>query len=136
MGFVRKDSLCSCGCSGYCSVHSLLKILQWQLRILADGQLPALGHDGKMLDDRNKDEVSGDLTFKGMVLYIKGDWSERHHSTGLPSWQGIYHSCPFCSIPKDIRCAVRTCGHMTDGGDYPEKTHDDFDAACSRAEQF
>eukprot|EP00959_Pyramimonas_sp_CCMP1952_P132524 2771324-Pyramimonas_sp.AAC.1 len=25
MGFVRKEMFCSCGCSGYCTVHSLLR---------------------------------------------------------------------------------------------------------------
>eukprot|EP00959_Pyramimonas_sp_CCMP1952_P431599 9038822-Pyramimonas_sp.AAC.1 len=134
MGFVRKEMICSCGCSGYCTVHSLLKVLQWQRRILVDGGLPTFGHDGTELRGGNKDSEEGGLPFKGMVLYIKGAWSEHRHSMGLPSWQNIYHSRPFCAIPKDIRDAGRPASTANEH-EHPEKTHEEFGAASSKCER-
>ncbi len=73
------------------------------------------------------------LSYTGVLLYVKGDWSEAVHTLGLSMWNNVYAPCQFCSLSRD---EIRGRGHCLscDSPDWALRTHDDYDAACRKCE--
>ena len=96
---LRKRTLCTCGCKGWCSFHSLFAALTWSLRSLAHGRWPNARHDGEAWGTMDVDRArrAGEvMPLKAAVLYIRGDWAEYAHTLGLPAWNDGLRPCYEC----------------------------------------
>jgi hypothetical protein len=73
------------------------------------------------------------LNYSGILLYIKGDWSEAVHTLGLGMWNNVYSPCQFCSMSRD---EIKRRGHCLscEAPDWPLRTHEDYDSACKKCE--
>ena len=95
------QDLCRCGCRNWCSLYPILLTIAWSLRALLAGRRPALRHDSSVWDP--EDPVFqlalryGERLPTAVLVWLKGDWSEVHHSLGLPSVLSRVSPCPFCA---------------------------------------
>lgn len=125
---LRAQDTCQCGCKGWCSLFPLMACLAWSVRCLLLGKRPTTRHDGS---NWSPEDPVGQATLQfgedlphAIVLYLKGDWSEVHHSLGLPSVNSANCPCPLCAstqeglhtkyrsldFPSKPRCYEESCG--------------------------
>ena len=101
---LRAADLCDCGCHGWCTLYPTMVALAWSLRALLAGQRPATRHDGSPWDpneplEKIRNEFGTDLP-QAVLVWLKGDWAEVHHSLGLPSVNSHHCPCPYCTAQK------------------------------------
>eukprot|EP00959_Pyramimonas_sp_CCMP1952_P339872 7117912-Pyramimonas_sp.AAC.1 len=77
----RSSDSCLCGCRGWCSLFPHLQAVRWQLDAMMAGRRPTERHDGAPMD-----ADATPLSFRGCLIWIKGDWGEHAKSLGLTSW--------------------------------------------------
>ena len=132
---IRKRTLCTCGCKGWCTYHSLFSVLTWSLRALAVGRWPDQRHDRKPwreFDTQRATRAGEELMFKAAVLYIQGDWSEYAHTLGLPAWNDGLRPCFGCAaFGEDM---FETEGCSPDGLRWRCNDEHSYDQACGRCE--
>ena len=102
---LRARDACDCGCRSWCTLYPMMLALSWSLRALDLGRRPAARHDGSPWAEhdpirRLADEHGEDLP-KAVLLWLKGDWAEVHHSLGMPSVVSTHCPCPFCTLRQD-----------------------------------
>lgn len=101
---LRAQDTCKCGCRGWCSLYPLMLSLAWSLRALAEGRRPSVRHDSTEWDP--EDPVfrmsleHGPALPQCVLIWLKGDWAEVHHSLGLPSVMSRCAPCPMCASPQ------------------------------------
>ena len=114
-----------------------MQVAAWQLESLIEGKIPSTQHDGRpWLDGTAPDDVGGDLGFRGMVMYVKGDWAEYAATMGLPTWQNQFHSCPFCPITKDALDHATPAMLDHDGMMWEDKEEGSYEHACGLCERI
>jgi hypothetical protein len=98
------------------------------------GKFPETRHDGQTwlppYDDERSALARRPLKWRGIVIFIKGDWNEYSSPFGFPTWSSKHHPCPLCSAVHNEWCEVSSLSVF--GTKYPEKTFADYDAACTR----
>ena len=108
---LRSKDMCGCGCKGWCSIYPVMVSFAWSLRALAAGRRPPRRHDDSpwsIIDPLRQLEIQRGATIPTAVLvWLKGDWSEVHHTLALPSVSVFHCPCPFCA-----------CGQATLHADY------------------
>eukprot|EP00959_Pyramimonas_sp_CCMP1952_P140285 2935389-Pyramimonas_sp.AAC.1 len=117
---VRCNSLCTCGCRGWCSTWLILECIRWQFKILEDGLRPRFRFDGSAADGhhpiaRLRAKHGAALGFRAAVLWLKGDWSDANKTHGIPSVSSNNGPCPYCKCTQH-------CMHLF----YPEVQPDDL----------
>ena len=135
---LQKQSLCKCGCSGFCSLFEIWSWVRWCCDSLADGRYPTARHDGREWSeaDGHRRVLSGQmLGVRGCIVALKADWAEVCHTMGMPPWNVVppRHPCPICTAARDTWCNLDGYSVL----DMPSslKTCADYDEACSRCEQ-
>ena len=129
---IRKSDYCSCGCNGWCSISA-----RFFFEALASGIYPDGRHDQKpwrASDIRRRAWAGTELGFRGVIMFIKGDWPELTTTMGLPSWADNKSPCFNCLCTKahdDIHDYVSMCLFNSP---WQEATHNDYLKACATCE--
>lgn len=133
---LRKSSMCKCGCHGWDSLHAVWCFVHWSLRAMAAGRFPEKRHDNqawKAADSQRGSLAGTPLAFCGMLLQIKGDWSEFASSLGFSNWADNQCPCPFCKTSKASLFDFSGFGPLTSV--HAPATAADYNAACDACEQ-
>ena len=104
LGTLRKSSLCKCGCKGWCSVFSVLQLIQFGALRLQGGHHSMMRADYKpwKAGDYVREALAGlALPIKGILSKISGDWMEYCSTIGYPTWGTQASPCPFCFCTRD-----------------------------------
>ena len=135
---LRKRIACVCGCSRWCTLWPVFKMLHWSLRALAKGEWPARNHmDQSWADvgDSKRQELGGTkLPFRGALLQLRCDWSELAHTLGFPSWSSSTQPCLLCSIKKSEMQQSIQKQLPLDPFAWPLKSWEAYCEACSSCE--
>eukprot|EP00959_Pyramimonas_sp_CCMP1952_P210654 4408367-Pyramimonas_sp.AAC.1 len=86
LGFLRSNDKCGRGCGGLCTTQSLMEVISWQLGSLVRGRVPTERHDGSAWRDGDEPRSGDDLGFRGVLLYVMGDWAKFQKTFGMASW--------------------------------------------------
>ena len=100
---IRKSSFCNCGCSGWCTLFPLYRVIEWSLAALLLGRYPGRRHDGSSWRPTDSERIAmagADLGFKAFVLDVQGDWAEFAHRWGFPAWNS-HKPCFLCEATLD-----------------------------------
>ena len=100
---LRKSTLCTCGCRGWCSLFPIMQLLAWSFQALAHGLYPAARHDSSdwPASEESRAAVAGkSMPARVVLLHLKGDWSEFAHTLGFPTWSSSLNPCFLCSCEK------------------------------------
>lgn len=94
------------------TLDDLLAAFTWSLKCLALGVHPRTRHDGTPFrdDDRKRAKNAGsDLSVRGLLVELRGDWACMRDIFRLPSWSGSATSlcCWRCTATHETR---RICG--------------------------
>lgn len=130
---LRRRMTCRCGCRGWCSYDSIWRYIHWTVQCLASGEFPRKRHDGEDFEEEFRKELGGQkLHMRGMILFVKGDWAEFHHTAGFSSWKNQERPCMFCVASQ---CDLYQI-HDLSPCSFPfhEVTDDDWSTACRRCE--
>ncbi len=132
---LRKRSVCSCGCQGWCSYHQVFSFLRWTLQAMAWGRYPERKHDGTPWSDSSCDRAraakAGQPTNERFALvYVKGDWSEYCGTFGFPSWASSIRPCLYCNSDRDTWFSVAGLSPLS--SPWRASTAADYVAACAR----
>lgn len=134
---VRKSLLCTCGCKGWCTLSAIWTVLKWSLDQLARKAMPAQRHDGAQWrnphDSIRHRAAGSELTCRGALLFIKGDWGEYSHSIGLAAWNTRAAPCPFCRCTTDDMYAIG--GLSLEGGPWSRAGAEEYEQACRACEK-
>ena len=133
---IRRSETCTCGCSGWCTLHPVFDMIRWSLQALQNGHWPDRRHDGALFDTEEDHprlaKAGSPLGFKAAPVLLKGDWAELHHTIGLPSWKDRISPCPWCMV--EHHC-LHECDQVSPlSSPYPAKTDCDNKAACRDCE--
>ncbi len=135
---VRRSVLCACGCRGWCTFFCIFQFLHWSLRALARGTFPLLSHDNAPWDAENNSSRASlagrPLRLRGMLLHIKGDWSEWAHTFGFMSWKSGVAPCLLCDATPDNMFNVETFTVLD--SPFNDTTQDQYEAECRKCEQW
>ena len=96
---LRKSELCRCGCRKWCSLWPAWQMMLWSSVCMQTGVFPTARHDGSpwAASDEERARKAGDsLTWRGAIVYIKGDWSEFANSLGFSPWNHTFDPCMLC----------------------------------------
>ena len=133
---IRKSEMCGCGCGGWCSLHPIMSMLSWSLAALGAGHHPARRHDNEAWKDADLARsfyAAEPLGFRGVCLFLKGDWSEFVNSLGFPGWADRAAPCLFCKSGLDTLYETR--GFTPTKTTAASKTLDDYLEACRLCER-
>jgi hypothetical protein len=134
---VRKSEYCGCGCRGWCTLQPIFSMLSWSLAAMRTGIHPDRRHDGKEWGDGDgvrKVLAGSPMGFRGVCLFVKGDWMEYINSLGLPSYKNTISPCPFCHTDVDLMYTV--AGFSPLGMPSRPKTLWHYEAACRACERY
>ena len=136
---IRKSTLCSCGCHGWCTYYVVFATIHWSLLSLACGRHPETRHDGAPFDpeeDANRHFVRGlDLPIRACVVAVRGDWMEISCTLGFPTWKHRVAPCPWCTATQENRGDFRALSLRTLPHAWRLRTWDDYCAACESCER-
>ena len=129
---LKSGDHCQCGCRGWCSIQPLLQAVQWQLVHMQRGRRPATSYNGQPWGKAAWMDPGKPLSYRIVLLYIKGDWAEHSHTLGLASWASKYSPCQYCSCTKaeveDMHANMRA------EPQWLLRTHEDYENACRACE--
>ena len=115
---LEKDFLCRCGCSGRCSLDSMLQVFVWSCKHMCAGQWPTARHDDTpwIASDKSRKARGGSLGFHALLVQARGDWAWFKQLFSFPSWSGhsICWQCGADRSDKDftdfgLKAAWRRC---------------------------
>ena len=131
---LRKSTLCSCGCLGWCSIYTVLRFLAWSFGCGVDGVYPSVKMDGAAFDpaDSRFPLCGKALKSRFALVHIKGDWAEFTSTFGSVSWAHKRHPCFLCKAPKVDLCKVG--GFSAVSLPFELKTYADYEKVCSDCE--
>lgn len=137
---IRRDTLCRCGCRGWCTLHGIFRFLRWSLEALANHRFPCQRHDGSpwlkptesAMSDGEREALAGlDLKLSGALTMVKADWSEYHHNFGFFAPTSILAPCPLCTCQRHDM--YEDCGEGYVAS-WPPVSDAEYDAAAARCE--
>ncbi len=94
---ISSARFCRCGCSGFCTVQELMRVLVWDLHHMFRGRAPALRHDNEALDMRRaarRANAPEDIP-RAALLIVGGDWDWLVFCFRLRTWSQA-HVCWRC----------------------------------------
>ena len=113
LSVLRRSEICNCGCKGWCSFEPIFQMIAWSLESMCHGCWPSERHDGSAFPDNDPcgraDRGGQHFGWRAAVVLLKGDWSELHHTLGLPSWSDTISPCPWCFVDKAQFSARMDC---------------------------
>lgn len=132
---LRKKLTCACSCKGWCTFHAVFKMIAWSLGVLLGGRFPAHRHDGAPFganDATRAAKAGAKMSYKAVVLFVKGDWSEYATTLGFPSWRDSLRPCFACNAAGGV--FNEYAGVSLRSVPWRNNTPGDYDAACRRCE--
>eukprot|EP00971_Amphidinium_carterae_P342033 6481165-Amphidinium_carterae.2 len=134
---IRKEVVCNCGCSGWCTLASIFHWLSYCFSHFAAAKYPILKHDGSDFDAHDTERLARrgqNMPYKCILLQLRLDWAEWSHSIGVMSWKSKESACPFCTASQtDMKNLQRKCSHHRAPFDMKTaKTYNDACSACIR----
>ena len=134
-GTIRKNSICSCRCRGWCTFYTHFEVLIWSIRALAEGKYPVRRHDKSewKIGDAYREGLAGqDMPMRCAIVFVKGDWAEYSSTLGLPTWQDALRPCWGCrAFGLGMYLAM---GHGVDGLSWGVNGELEYEEACRRCE--
>lgn len=88
-GCVTKKDLCDCGCSGRCTIDSILEMFRWCMLSLLVGKYPAKRHDNtdwQKTDKIRSQKAKQELGIVGGLFEFRGDWMMFKQVLGIKGW--------------------------------------------------
>eukprot|EP00959_Pyramimonas_sp_CCMP1952_P143551 3005103-Pyramimonas_sp.AAC.1 len=73
----------------------------WQFQAMADGRRPALQHDCTPWPENSPLAEERPFSYKGALIWIKGDWSVHAKNLGLSQWGSVFNPCQLCDCSLD-----------------------------------
>ena len=138
LGALRKRFTCKCGCRGWCTYHCVFAFLHWSLLCLALGIMPGARDDGSdwnlPQDTARAVLAHAPMIMKGMLLWIKGDWSEYSCTFGFPNWNSLFRPCFLCSAYINDMFVLDSLDLNT--LPWHLNQDDEYWAACARCEHW
>ena len=125
---LAKRDMCRCGCGGNCSVFPVAAFIEWGFAALSEGRYPDRRHDGPWPDPVAA-RAGESLGLCGVVVVIKGDWSEFASTLGFRS-PGF--KCDATGGPTGSLRSSEGLSAIQEPG--KAKTFEDWDEACRKAE--
>ena len=130
--------MCKCGCRGWCSIFPILWALRWMLLAMHRGERPHNHPDGSVwpADDPMAQLVTMHgvaLSFKAMLLYVKGDWAEWAHTLAMQTSRNKWCPCPLC-FGNHFSWHTGYPNMFVFGLPFGERGEDDHHAACAACE--
>ena len=134
LAVLRKSSMCTCGCLGWCSVAPVFAMLHWSFGAMARATAPTRRHDGTAFGagDEGRSAMAGTSLPRAAVVQIKGDWAEFVRTFGLPAWNTVLHPCFACHASRQTLYDVGSTSPLS--GPCAAKTPAEYDAACQNCE--
>lgn len=135
VAIIRKRRVCKCGCRGWCSYWVLMNWLRTCFVALGEGKWPMQRHDCKKWahQDRLREAKAGsELSTRGVLVQLRGDWAEFCERLGLPTWQSSMRSCFVCSATHDKLFEFSTCTPIS--GPWHVNDHSDYENSCASCE--
>ena len=131
---LRKSTLCSCGCQGWCSIYPVFKMLQWSFEAGAEGKFPKSAWDGTEWVEGSERHVIGgtDMAMPIALVHIKGDWAEYASTFGFTAWSHAKHPCFICKTTKADMYNLENFSAMSLPHDL--KTAADYERSCQNCE--
>ena len=109
--------MCQCGCRGWCSLHSLLFVLSWDLTQGSKGVGATARHDGSAFDpvcDSALIQRSGkQLGFATPILQLRGDWPATCELLGFRQWNHTQTPCFICKISRNNLTSEAALNNIT-----------------------
>ena len=135
---LRRRLLCRCGCAAWCSYHSVLLYMKWEITTMISGEYPRRTHDGRdWPTDHPHSAFCGQLLgFRAIILACKGDRAEIAHTFGFRSWGHYAHPCYSCNATGGPEGTWHAIDNVSMASlPWQPKTLATYEEACRRAEQ-
>eukprot|EP00959_Pyramimonas_sp_CCMP1952_P454458 9469938-Pyramimonas_sp.AAC.1 len=104
---LKDNELCGvntgCGCSHWCSLYPIYRMVHWSLSALFSGNFPDARHDKtdwRESDLQRKEKAGKPLGFRCVVVDIKADWPELTTGMGFPTQKSNASPCLFCKVSQ------------------------------------
>lgn len=131
---MKSGDMCCCGCRNWCSLHPVMTHITWMLAAIQEGRVPTQWPDGTEFQPQEGGLSPGsELSRKGILLYIKGDWSEFAHSLGLSGWLSKFSPCCFCTHTAE-EIDEHGCDFCSPAPEWNLRSTRDYEASCARCE--
>ena len=105
LAVISKRMLCHCGCRGWCTLHEVMRYLEFSLAAAARGHRPAVNMNGCLwlpgTAEEKKARDRPELSARFVVTQVKADWSEMCGTFGFSSWNTCAHPCVFCNCNSE-----------------------------------
>lgn len=135
---LKKNTLCKCGCKGWCSLSPMFTMLAWSFKAMVDGLYPEQRSDGAPwgADEPTASLAGQPLGFHAALILIKGDWAEVVSTWGFPSWQSHKDPCFVCKATghPDGGTVFGHEGLTHDNMPFELKDQPDYELQCGLAE--
>ena len=133
---IRKAKYCRCGCGGWCTLRPMYAFLHWCFVALSNGVHPSNRYDGGEFKDGDERlrSLAGTPCPRAAVLFLKADLAELGTPLGFPTTATSSDPCFLCRCTRDR--LVQFDGWDCLSTPWPEKSFDDYIAACERCEMW
>ncbi|CAK0831430.1 unnamed protein product [Prorocentrum cordatum] len=113
---IRKSDLCRCGCRGFCTLGTILRVIAWAFNVLAVGLYLLLDHEGKPFEDlvrANKHRFTIAEGWVGALTELRADLLEIFERIGVTRFSNVLNPCFQCSVHKsklfDFPVSMEAC---------------------------
>lgn len=131
---LKKDELCNCGCSGWCSLYKAFDYTQWALNCAARGVFPLRRHDNTPwpAGDARGLLAGKQMGYKFALIWLKADWGEFANSIGFHSWSSKHWPCYCCCAEQASIRSVEPS--FSSELPWAPITQEDYNASCTACE--
>ena len=111
------------------------KYIAWCLKAFTTRRFHTCRHDGSdwtTADSDRRSRSGRELAFRGILLFLKGDWSEYANTIGFTPWNDILRPCLLCnSSGRDLYIHG-----LLSPTSFPHRlnTSEDYERACRQCE--
>ena len=131
---LKKDTMCRCGCKGWCSLFKIFEFLRWSLTAAADGVYPSRQHDGSEWPAGHirAAQAGTQMPYRFALVWFKADWAEFATSLGFTTWASRLYPCYMCHCDRDELTTVEP--EHAASLPWSRNTGADYEAACRACE--
>ena len=100
---IRKDSLCRCGCKGWCTLWAIMSFVSWCIKVLSLGVHASTRADGVAFEnaERNLRERANTPCPVGAIVFLKVDLAEFGATLGFWTTASNRYPCFLCNATRD-----------------------------------
>eukprot|EP00959_Pyramimonas_sp_CCMP1952_P243250 5084637-Pyramimonas_sp.AAC.1 len=93
---IRKSDLCRCGCKGFCTHGTILRVIAWAFNVFATGLYPSHDHENKPFEDvvrANKYNFPIAENWVGALCELRADLLEIFERVGVKTFANVINPC-------------------------------------------